>query len=129
MLYNYYKYFVGGAIIFFIEDIIKELSNNANSKVINELKKEIKHIENNQNIIIIGTGGSYITGLYIKNIMEQYKQNLCEVLKPMEALQSNLTLFSYAIICSYKIKSYEIKKVINELQSCNNIKKIITKVN
>ena len=52
-------------------------------------------------------------------------KNLCEVLKPMEVLQSNLELYSYAIIYSYKMKNYDIKRVLNHILNNNNIMKII----
>lgn len=112
-------------IIFLVEDIVKELSNNDNINAINELKVQIQGINSNKNILIIGSGGSYISALLTKLIIEKNMPNLCEVLKPMEILQSNLKLFSYAIIYSYKMKSYDINKTIKELLELKNIKKII----
>ena len=48
--------------------------------------------ECNKNILIVGSGGSYVTGLYAKYIIEDKMKNLCEVLKPMEVLQINVEL-------------------------------------
>ncbi len=111
--------------IFLIEDIIKEISDEKIDCTINELKIQLRKMNGNGNILIIGTGGSYISALHAKYIIEKNMQNLCEVLTPMEAMQSNVNLFSYVIIYSYKMKSYEINKVIQETFKCENIKKII----
>jgi len=112
-------------VIILIEDIIKEISNPKIDCSINELKIQLRKINGNGNILIVGTGGSYISALYAKCIIEKNMQNLCEVLTPMEAMQGNVNLFSYVIIYSYKMKSYEINKVIQETLECENIKKII----
>lgn len=100
-----------------------------NTKEIDEsilkMKEHLKEIGYNKNILIIGSGGSYVTGLYAKYIIENNMQNLCEVLKPMEVLQANLKLYSYVIIYSYKMKNYDIKKVLNHIVNKDNIMKIL----
>ncbi len=112
-------------MIFSIEDVMKKISNEQIDCAINELKIQLLEMNGNGNIMLIGTGGSYISALYAKYIIEKNMKNLCEVLTPMEAMQSNVNLFSYAIIYSYKMKSYEINKIIQETAKCENIKKII----
>lgn len=105
-----------------VENIVKTKEIN---KSILEMKEYLKKIESNRNILIVGSGGSYVTGLYTKNIIENNMKNLCDVLKPMEVLQSNLDLYSYVIIYSYRMNNYDIKKAINHILNKNNIIKIL----
>lgn len=74
--------------------------------------------------MIVGSGGSYVAGLYAKYIIEKNKTNLCEVLKPMEVSQTNMQLYSYAIIYSYKMNNYDIKMAIKCILEASNIKKV-----
>lgn len=74
--------------------------------------------------MIVGSGGSYVAGLYAKYIIEKNKTNLCEVLKPMEVSQTNMQLYSYAIIYSYKMNNYDIKMAIKCILEDSNIKKV-----
>lgn len=109
--------------------IYKNIKSILKSKDINrsiyDFKEYLRKIENNKNILIVGSGGSYVTGLYAKYIIEKNMKNLCEVLKPMEVLQTNLELYSYVIIYSYKMKNYDIKKAINFILNNNSIRKVL----
>lgn len=107
------------------DDVKKNIKTEEINESVLKMKEHMEKIENNKNILIIGSGGSYVTGLYAKYIIENNMKNLCEVLKPMEVLQSNLELYSYAIIYSYKMKNYDIKRVLNHILNDNNIMKII----
>ena len=52
-------------------------------------------------------------------------QNLCQVLKPMEVLQTKLNIYKYAIIFSYKMQGYDMKKAIDSISNYDNIDKIL----
>ena len=116
---------LGGEVSIFYEGIKDILMTNELKKNVLKLKEHLKEIECNKNILIVGSGGSYVTGLYAKYIIEDKMKNLCEVLKPMEVLQINLELYSYAIIYSYKMKNYDIKKAISYILKNKKIKKIL----
>ena len=119
------KLYLGGELIIIYEDIKNILETKEINRSIYDFKEHLKKIENNKNILIVGSGGSYVTGLYAKYIIEKNMKNLCEVLKPMEVMQTNLELYSYAIMYSYKMKGYDMKKAINFILNNNNIKKVI----
>lgn len=112
-------------IIIIYDDIKNIFKTKEINRSICDFNEHLKKIEINKNILIVGSGGSYVTGLYAKYIIEKNMKNLCEVLKPMEVLQTNLELYSYAIIYSYKMKNYDMKKAINFILNSNNIKKIL----
>lgn len=78
-----------------------------------------------KNILICGTGGSYITGLYAQKIIEDNTDNLCRVLKPMEVLQSRLDRFNLAIIFSYKMLNYDINRALQYIIKEKSIDKVI----
>lgn len=91
----------------------------------NKIEKVLFKIKKNNDILIIGTGGSYITGLLFKKIMEECNGNNCTISMPFDLYKINFKKFKYAVIFSYSLNNYDsifsIKKLINE----NNIKKII----
>lgn len=112
-------------IIFILNDVVKQLLDEKNKKTTLDLKNELMSFKQNKNILIIGTGGSYVSGVFAKSIIEKNMKNLCEIKMPMDFLNINLELFSYAIIFSYKMRSYEINKIIEILIDKKYIEKII----
>lgn len=88
-------------------------------------EEQLNDFKSKQNILIVGSGGSYVTGLYAKDIIENNMQNLCQVFKPMEVLQTRINAYKYAIIFSYKMKGYDMKKAIDYIYDCENITKIL----
>lgn len=111
--------------ILLYNDIKKFEKAEETDRNISKLKGYLSKIQKHKNILIVGSGGSYVTGLYSKYIIENNMDNLCEVLKPMEVLQSNLKIYSYVIIYSYKMKNYDIKTAINYILNYDNIINIL----
>lgn len=112
-------------IIKLYEDIKNVIKTEEIKTSILKLKEQLNDFKSNQNILIVGSGGSYVTGLYAENIIENNMKNLCHVFKPMEVLQTRLNLYKYAIIFSYKMKGYDMKKAIDYILECDDITKIL----
>ena len=88
-------------------------------KILNEIKTE-------SNILAIGTGGSYVTGLFFKRIINIYKSDCyCDVIKPFDLYNINVNRFSYVFIFSYSLCSYDVDFLLKELIRNNNIVNII----
>lgn len=107
------------------EDVKKFINTEETVKSILRLKEQLNDFKLNQNILIVGSGGSYVTGLYAENIIENNMQNLCHVFKPMEIPQARLSLYKYAIIFSYKMRNYDMKKAIDYILEYDNITRIL----
>ncbi len=77
------------------------------------------------NILVVGTGGSYVVTQYIKEILSDDQDKFVVCMKPRDALFENVKKYDHVIIITYSGKTPELIKVFNKYKKYKNIKEIL----
>ena len=74
-----------------------------------------KFLDTAEKILLVGTGASFITGSYLKDIFEKYGK-ICNCIKPTDLKDVNLDIYDSVIFCSYSGTTPDIRKCIETIQ-------------
>ncbi|MBQ8844552.1 MAG: SIS domain-containing protein [Clostridia bacterium] len=75
-----------------------------------------KFLDTSEKILLVGTGASFITGSYLKDMFEKYGK-ICNCVKPTDVKDVNLDIYDSVVFCSYSGTSPDIRKCIESIQN------------
>lgn len=107
-----------------IDNLKKRLDYSQNTHFEEKLLNIIDKIKGN--VLIIGTGASFTTSLFIKECLNKYSDHIrAFALRPREIFNEKLNDISYVFLCSYSGKSPDILSVRKYIKKTNPKLKII----
>ncbi len=107
-----------------IDSIGKRLEDSKGSDFEDKLLSIIDDIKGN--VLIVGTGASYTTSLFIKECLNKYNNKLrASAIKPRDIFNENLSNINYIFLCSYSGNSPDILIIRDYIKNINPKIKVI----
>jgi sugar/nucleoside kinase (ribokinase family) len=107
-----------------LDGLDKRLDDSLSSPFKQKLNGIITHL--NGNILVVGTGASFTTALFIRECLNRYNLNInATAIKPRDIYNQTLVNIQYVLLCSYSGKSKDILAAKDYIKKTNPQIKIV----